>query len=1213
MSFINKLQIRGIRSFGPDEDENIEFYTPLTMIVGQNGCGKTTIIESLKFACTGILPPNAQKGQSMVNDPGMTDTTEVKAHIKLLFKNRAGKDCLAIRSLQVSKKKKKLEFKALEGVIKTTNDQNEPVSLAHRCSEMDQIIPENLGVSSAILENVIFVHQEESNWPLQEGAVLKKKFDDVFESTRYTKALEALAKTKKDIQVKAKELKAELGELGAHLAAATMSRKELEDNQTNQNSCEEDIQQINTRLQSTETQLKESIQAYEQAREQLNLLEKVQWKVKEAERRIQDKENSVETLLTNESNEDLNHILHNFAQEMNKRTNDLQGLIQQRDQVTRDVEKLQQEMTQLTVKKGQGDLFVVEIQTMKVDLMTSLQSLSRKYPKLTTITTSLTVGNWNSRLARDVLNVLNQEWQSLQEEQQQQSQSHRSQLQEMDKTCQEISTKIAKVDMETNYKTEESRNMMLDMDKKRSELLKLTSSRALLTTKQQEYDVALRNYDDFMQQFQVKSVDIKRQLKEVNEELHQVQEQIAEDHRLVQELSFHRQEMTTLDVQYKSVEQDKVAIMIDLDHMMNSHRDLFMKTSLAKKWTNSQDLLAALKTVEGLEEVVSTWQEEVQQCQQHFKSQQQHYVTLQSDVLLKAQLVQQGKDRVQTLRPKILLVQEYQQQIQVCIQQLNTLRTGRILGDYNYDMIPNDRKIEEILKDAKTTEEDVKELLIIEKSGKQFLKRMKKFRQKNASQCPCCLQDMTSNQVIAQYEQRVQVIFACGDISVEELEPCVQQCNEIYKTLQDIQQKMLPLMTIQEELNTCEQGVKDLETQQRAADEEISSVKDEVQHAEEHCQQITKLQMTLQDVLFRFKQMKQKKDDLLERKRRQQQSLLAATSSSSSSSSSAAAMTNAGDGTESDPFRNLDALEQQVQRQLEHKDHLQSKKEKLTLEESNLMKKSYTLKSLLNDYEKALSDVKVDGNKANDIDAFLTSLQVKITEIEARKQVMIREKEVLVRQLQEQKSILQSKKTEFDQQEATSQSKGMALKQDRDAFNRQVEHCEEVERKLQEIQLPQVETQLQRLQQQLQQQKKCLQDEWQPRIQDLQQALTSQEQTKRNVVQNIELRQLQNELQGLQREYQEMQSKYGDGQGQQSLQRFKQQQEQLQRDKQNWASQYHQINGKLAVYSQNIQELQRKLSSGLYRDVEEKHRMKNIEFETTNIAVVDLTNYYNAL
>jgi DNA repair protein RAD50 len=40
MSSVDKLQIRGIRSFSPNRDETIEFYAPLTMIVGANGCGE---------------------------------------------------------------------------------------------------------------------------------------------------------------------------------------------------------------------------------------------------------------------------------------------------------------------------------------------------------------------------------------------------------------------------------------------------------------------------------------------------------------------------------------------------------------------------------------------------------------------------------------------------------------------------------------------------------------------------------------------------------------------------------------------------------------------------------------------------------------------------------------------------------------------------------------------------------------------------------------------------------------------------------------------------------------------------------------------------------------------------------------------------------------------------------------------------------------------
>lgn len=104
------MLIKGIRSFSPENQNVIEFYRPLTIIVGQNGAGKTvrflhtnvvigirfvfngmreiesgqatsavinsgfyqhlqTIIECLKMACTGELPPNTRSGQSFIHDP----------------------------------------------------------------------------------------------------------------------------------------------------------------------------------------------------------------------------------------------------------------------------------------------------------------------------------------------------------------------------------------------------------------------------------------------------------------------------------------------------------------------------------------------------------------------------------------------------------------------------------------------------------------------------------------------------------------------------------------------------------------------------------------------------------------------------------------------------------------------------------------------------------------------------------------------------------------------------------------------------------------------------------------------------------------------------------------------------------------------------------------------------------------------------------------
>ncbi len=59
-------------------------------------------------------------------------------------------------------------------------------------------MPLSLGVSKSVLENVIFCHQEDSFWPLSEPGPLKKKFDDIFENARYTRALTELRELKKN-------------------------------------------------------------------------------------------------------------------------------------------------------------------------------------------------------------------------------------------------------------------------------------------------------------------------------------------------------------------------------------------------------------------------------------------------------------------------------------------------------------------------------------------------------------------------------------------------------------------------------------------------------------------------------------------------------------------------------------------------------------------------------------------------------------------------------------------------------------------------------------------------------------------------------------------------------------------------------------------------------------------------------------------------------
>ena len=74
-------------------------------------------------------------------------------------------------------------------VLKAKDERGLEVSNSKNCAEMGRQIPMLLGVSNAILENVIFCHQDESLWPFSDQANLKKIFDEIFDTTKYTKAL----------------------------------------------------------------------------------------------------------------------------------------------------------------------------------------------------------------------------------------------------------------------------------------------------------------------------------------------------------------------------------------------------------------------------------------------------------------------------------------------------------------------------------------------------------------------------------------------------------------------------------------------------------------------------------------------------------------------------------------------------------------------------------------------------------------------------------------------------------------------------------------------------------------------------------------------------------------------------------------------------------------------------------------------------------------
>lgn len=172
------------------------------MILGENGCGKTTIIECLKYAITGECPPGSDRGKSFVHDPKVSSALDTLGQVKLEVRNLENERISVCRSMKVGMKRGKMTFETLDATINYLTQKDSQNgngnSISKRCADVDSVMCRFMGVSKAIINNVLFCHQEDANWPLEEAKKLKEKFDAIFGISEYNKCVDRIIKMRKD-------------------------------------------------------------------------------------------------------------------------------------------------------------------------------------------------------------------------------------------------------------------------------------------------------------------------------------------------------------------------------------------------------------------------------------------------------------------------------------------------------------------------------------------------------------------------------------------------------------------------------------------------------------------------------------------------------------------------------------------------------------------------------------------------------------------------------------------------------------------------------------------------------------------------------------------------------------------------------------------------------------------------------------------------------
>ncbi|NXX95247.1 RAD50 protein, partial [Centropus bengalensis] len=355
MSKIEKMSILGVRSFGV-EDKNkqiITFFNPLTILVGPNGAGKTTIIECLKYISTGDFPPGT-KGNSFVHDPKVANETDVRAQIRLQFRDVNGEVIAVQRSMVCTQKGKKTEFKTLEGVI-TRIKHGEKTSLSSKCAELDREMISALGVSKSVINNVIFCHQEESNWPLSEGKALKQKFDEIFSATRYIKALETIRQVRVKQSLKVKEYQTELKYLKQNKEKAREIQDHLSNREAQLAASKENVKSIESQLEP----LKSSLAAVEQNLTKVvrldNEIKALESRRRQMEKDNQDLQQKMEKVFQG-TDEQLRERYQNHQRTVKEKEKRLFDCKREFDRATKECQRFNSEKSELLVERGRLQL-----------------------------------------------------------------------------------------------------------------------------------------------------------------------------------------------------------------------------------------------------------------------------------------------------------------------------------------------------------------------------------------------------------------------------------------------------------------------------------------------------------------------------------------------------------------------------------------------------------------------------------------------------------------------------------------------------------------------------------------------------------------------------------------------------------------------------------------------------------------------------------------
>ena len=216
---------------------------------------------------------------------------------------------------------------------------------------MNDILPQYIGVSQAVLDNVIFCHQEESLWPMSEPTILKKKFDEIFEALKWTAAVKNI----NDIQ---KQHKGELGKFEVRQELEKVNKDRGDRAQKRTLALDAEIDKLRKEYESLQEDIKIALEAKEEkwklASKAYTIVDQLKTK-KQRRDNLQENINNLKTNLEEleESDEWLKSTLDKYEERMGQYEERRESLVSQYQELQKSLSSSRKQLSSKQADLGQ--------------------------------------------------------------------------------------------------------------------------------------------------------------------------------------------------------------------------------------------------------------------------------------------------------------------------------------------------------------------------------------------------------------------------------------------------------------------------------------------------------------------------------------------------------------------------------------------------------------------------------------------------------------------------------------------------------------------------------------------------------------------------------------------------------------------------------------------------------------------------------------------